>query len=183
MFIFKLGAGLTDRILFALALIIGMQLPEFITQYAQRFGGYHQALKDSLMEYQRNADMHYEGSLDRLIADLKASSSAGIRDMGSKVGNDLQRERRMREGVDLLNNGSLMQKVAYLARHLDRPLAEGTWQAFKPGLPLTTDALACGLVAALLASGLFNFLIFLVQWIRKPRYVDYKQDFKQKATH
>ena len=165
--------GLIDRLLFVAAFIAALQLPQFIDHYTQRYGGYHQALADSMEEYQRNADAHYGGDLDRLIADLEAAPSAGIHDIGAKLAADRRRERAMREGLAILERGSLPEKLWYLARHLDHEIAAGTWAAFTPGLPLTMDALVCALIGALLASGLFNLLIWLpasvVRRLQRPQ--------------
>ncbi|MGH8445304.1 MAG: DUF2937 family protein [Solimonas sp.] len=150
--------GLFDRLLFAAAFALAMQLPQFIDQYTQRYGGYHQALVDSMGEYQRNADEHYGGDIDRLIADLRASPSAGIHDIGGKLEADRAKESEMRGGLQTLEHGSLPQKLWYLSRHLNREIAHGTWLAYTPGLPLSLDALLCGLLGAVLVSGLFNLL-------------------------
>ncbi len=154
----RLLLGLADRLLFAIALVAAMQLPQFVDQYTQRYGGYHQALVDSLAEHQRNADQHYGGNLDQLIADLHASSAVGIREIGDKLGRDRGREAEMRSGLAILERGSLPAKLWYLAKHLDGDIAAGTCAAFAPGLPLSLDALLCGLFGGLLATLLFNAL-------------------------
>ncbi|WP_084197600.1 DUF2937 family protein [Solimonas soli] len=156
----RMLTGLVDRLLFVAGFIAALQLPQFVDHYTQRYGGYHQALADSMAEYQRNADAHYGGDLERLIADLRSAPSAGIHDIGSKLAADRERETAMRAGLAILEHGSLPEKLWYLARHLDREIAAGTWAAFTPGLPLTLDALLCGLIGALLVCGLFNLLVW-----------------------
>ncbi|HEX4896337.1 MAG TPA: DUF2937 family protein [Solimonas sp.] len=165
----NLVLGLIDRLLFAAGLLLFLQLPQFIDQYTQRYAGYHQALADSFAEYQANADRHYGGDLGRLIADLRAAPGAGIREIGDKLERDHDTLRRMAAGLEILRHGTLWQKLRYLATDLDRPLAEGTWQDFEPGLPLSTDALLCGLLGALLASGLFNLLCWPLRRALRPR--------------
>lgn len=158
----RLLTGLLDRLLFVAGFIVALQLPQFIDHYTQRYGGYHQALADSMAEYQRNADQHYGGDLDRLIADLRSASSAGIHEIGDKLAAERQREREMRRGLTILEGGTLPEKLWYLARHVDRDIAIGTWAAFTPGLPLSLEALLCGLIGAILVSGLFNLLRWLM---------------------
>ncbi|MFT4047406.1 MAG: DUF2937 family protein [Solimonas sp.] len=154
--------GLIDRLLFVAAFIVALQLPQFVDHYTQRYGGYHQALADSMAEYRRNADEHYGGDLDQLIADLESAPSAGIHDIGRKLAADRAKETEMRHGLDILEKGSLVDKLWYLSRHLDREIALGTWLAFTPGLPLSSEALICGLAGALLVCGLFNLLRWLL---------------------
>lgn len=154
----KLLLGLFDRLLFAAGFALAMQLPQFVDHYTQRYGGYHQALVDNLAEYQRNADAHYGGDLDRLIADLHASARPGLREIGDKLQRDRARELQMREGLAILGHEILAKRLWYLAGHLDVGIATATWAAFTPGLPLSTDALLCGLAGAVLFSGVFNLL-------------------------
>jgi hypothetical protein len=158
----KLILGLADRVLFALALLLFMQLPQFIDHYTQRYAGYHQALVDSLAAHQHNADLHYHGDLRALIDDLLGSERPGIREMGAQLERDRQREARMAAGLLILREGNLFAKLRFLATDLDRPLAHGTLQDFKPGLPLTLDALVLGFSGAILASALFNGLLWLL---------------------
>lgn len=154
----RLLLGFIDRLLFAAAFALAMQLPQFVDGYTQRYGGYHQALVDGMAEYQRNADEHYGGDLDKLIADLHAASAPGIHDIGDKLEHDRARELAMREGLAVLEHGTLAQRLWYLAGHLDIEIARATWMGFTPGLPLSVDALLCGLIGAVLISGLFNLL-------------------------
>lgn len=161
--------GLIDRILFAAGFALAMQLPQFVDSYTQRYGGYHQALVDSMADYQRNADEHYGGNLDRLIGDLHTASAPGIREIGDKLERERARELEMRQGLAILEGDSLTAKLWYLSRHLDRELARATWMAYTPGLPLSVDALVCGLVGAILLSGLFNLLRWPFSALRRRR--------------
>ncbi len=158
----KLILGLADRVLFAAALLLFMQIPQFIDHYTQRYAGYHQALVDSLAEHQHNANLHYGGDLRALVDDLRSSERPGIQEIGAKLERDRQREAQMAAGLVILREGSLWAKLRFLSTDLDQPLAQGTLQDFKPGLPLTMDSLLCGLTGAILLSALFNGLLWLL---------------------
>src|SRR3546814_17903577 len=86
-------------LLFAAGFALAMQLPQFVDSYTQRYGGYHQALVDGMAEYQRNADAHYGGNIDGLIADLHAAPAPGIQEIGDKLTRDRAREREMQAGI------------------------------------------------------------------------------------
>ncbi|NKF21871.1 DUF2937 family protein [Solimonas marina] len=162
--------GLIDRLLFAAGFALAMQLPQFVDAYTQRYGGYHQALVDSMAEYQRNADEHYGGDIDKLIADLHAAPAAGIHDIGDKLQRDRAHELEMRNGLQILEHETLARRLVYLAGHLDADIARAAWASFQPGLPLSFDALLCGLVGAVLFSGLFNLLRWPFSlWRRRNR--------------
>lgn len=164
----KLAIGLVDRILFACGLLLALQIPQFLDHYTQRYAGYRDALFDSMVEYQRTADAHYNGNFDALVGDLRAAQG-GIREIGDKLQRDRTRLAQMDATLQILRGDSLWPKLRHLAWDVDRPLARGALADFKPGLPLTTDALICGAIGALLASGLFNLLIRLLAlpWKRR----------------
>lgn len=161
--------AIIDRLLFAAGFALAMQLPQFVDSYTQRYGGYHQALVDSMAEYQRNADAHYGGNIDGLISDLHAAPAAGIQEIGDKLTRDRTREREMQAGLAILEHGTLVQKLWYLSQHADRELVRATWMAYTPGLPLSFDALLCGLLGAIVLSGLFNLLRWPFSALRRRR--------------
>ncbi|MES0874596.1 DUF2937 family protein [Sinimarinibacterium thermocellulolyticum] len=152
--------GLADRLLFAAGLVLFLQIPQFIDHYTQRYAGYHQALADSVRQYQDSADAHYGGDLPLMIHEFETAQAPAMRDMGAKM----QRERRlldeMTAGLARLRSGSLPAQIAQLARDYDSPLLRATFEDFEPGLPFTQEAAVCGLVGGILASGLFNLLIW-----------------------
>ncbi|HEY1075504.1 MAG TPA: DUF2937 family protein [Fontimonas sp.] len=165
----KFVAGMLDRVLFACGLLLFLQLPQFVDLYAQRLGGYRQAVADSVAEYQRSADTHYAGDLNRLVADFRTDDNPAQRDMGDKMQRDRERLVELDTAVAVLSGSSLVDKLIYLARHIDMPIARTTAETFTPGLPLTLQAGLCGLIGGLLASGLFNLLAWPFR--RANRYV------------
>ncbi|MDP9142697.1 MAG: DUF2937 family protein [Pseudomonadota bacterium] len=159
----KLITGVLDRLLFALGLVMFLQLPQFIDHYTQRLGGYRQAVADSVADYQLSADTHYAGDLNQLVADFRNDDKPAQRDMGDKIQRDRDRLVELNAAIAVLSGDSLIDKLIYLARNLDLPLAEATAEAFTPGVPLNLQAGLCGLVGGLLMSGLFNLLIWPVR--------------------
>lgn len=167
----KLVTGILDRLLFALGLLLFLQLPSFVDHYHQRIGGYRQAVADSVAEYQRSADAHYAGNLDRLVSDFLTDSNPAQRDMGNKMRRDRERLVELDAALVVLSGDSLIDKLIYLSRNLDPEMARATAEAYTPGLPLSLDAALCGLLGGLLASGLFNLLMWPLRWAIGPRYV------------
>ncbi len=168
----NLITGLLDRLLFTAGLLVFLQIPQFIDHYTQRYAGYHQALADSVGEYQQSADAHYEGDLVLMIHDFKADDKAAMRDLGGKMERDRNRLQQMTAGLDVLRGDSLVDKLVYLGTDLDRDIARATLDDFSPGLPLTPDALICGLIGGILISGLLNILLWIARQFgprRPPR--------------
>src|SRR3546814_8727111 len=78
-------------------------------------------------------------------SDVCSSDLPGIQEIGDKLTRDRAREREMQAGLAILEHGTLVQKLWYLGQHADRELVRATWMAYTPGLPLSFDALLCGL--------------------------------------
>ncbi len=163
----KLITGLFDRLLFAAAFAAFLQIPQFVDHYTQRFGGYRQALLESVAHYQHSANQHYAGDLLLMVHEFRSSPQPALRELGDKIAADNRRLDDMSRGIALLENGSLLDKLLYLATHLDPAIARGTLAALTPGLPLTLDAMICGLIGAVSASLLFNGLGALLQALRR----------------
>ncbi len=164
----KFVSGMLDRLLFACGLLLFLQLPQFVDHYAQRLGGYRQAVADSVADYQRSADTHYAGDLDRLVADFRTDDNPAQRDMGDKMQRDRERLVDLDNALVVLSGPSLLDKLIFLARNVDMPIAKATAESFTPGLPLNLQAGVCGLIGGLLASGLFNLLAWPIR--RANRY-------------
>ncbi len=156
-------SGVLDRLLFACGLVLFLQLPQFIDHYTQHLGGYRQAVADTVADYQRSADTHYAGDLNRLVADFRDDDTPAQRDMGEKMQRDRDRLVELDTAIAVLSGESLINKLIYLARNLDLPMAQATAEAFTPGVPLNLQAGLCGLIGGLLMSGLFNLLIWPVR--------------------
>src|SRR3546814_19496449 len=97
-----------------------------------------------MAEYQRNADAHYGGNIDGLIADLHAEPAHGIQEIGDKLTRDRAREREMQAGLAILEHGTLVQKLWYLGPHPDRELVCETWMAYPPSPPPRSEARSVG---------------------------------------
>src|SRR3546814_11784646 len=91
-----------------------------------------------MAEYQRNADAHYGGNIDGLIADLHAAPAPGIQEIGDKLTRDRAREREMQAGLAIPEHGTLVQKLWYLGQHADSEQGRASWMAYPTGLPLNS---------------------------------------------
>ncbi len=157
----KIFAGFIDRMLFAIGVLALMQLPNFIDQYTQRIGGYYSAEKTHLEKYQSIADDNYAGNIEALISDFKGSSKNAISQTGADIEATLITISDLKDGLAILENHNLPQKIFYLLTNTDINLAKGTMNVFRPGIPFSMDAAICGVLGGILFSLTFNGLIKL----------------------
>ena len=72
-------------VLFALGLLIGVQAPGFVDQYAKRVSAHYIEATKSFAGFQRTANEYFGGSIEALIAYHEASSDAVFKDEAKNV--------------------------------------------------------------------------------------------------
>jgi hypothetical protein len=162
----KIVVGFIDRLFFAAGVLVFLQLPNFIDQYTQRFGGFYDAERAHLEKYQLIADQNFAGDLKALIRQFKAGGSQAIIQTGEAIEKTVLRVTEFEKGLRALEGSDFIKKVMYLSTNIDYGLAKGTLRVFKPGIPFSVEALACGVFGGVLFSLFFNGLIRLPGWLR-----------------
>jgi hypothetical protein len=163
----KIIVGFIDRLCFAAGVLVFLQLPHFIDQYTQRFGGFYDAEKAHLEKYQSIADQNFAGDLKALIRQFKSGGSQAIIQTGEAIEKTYVRVSEFEKGLKALEGGDFIRKVMYLSINIDYDLAKGTLRVFKPGIPFSVEAVACGVFGGVLFSLFFNGLIRLPKWLSR----------------
>jgi hypothetical protein len=149
-----LSAGLDrliDRTLCVAGAAACAQLPEFMQQYLQRLGGHLDEARRQLAIFVRTAQEagltlpHY---VERLTsnADHVAARTGGI------VQDLVVRVDELAAAETALRGTSTWTRPFIFLRHLDGDIASGTWNVFRPAMPVTLEGLAyalCGVGLAL----------------------------------
>ncbi len=148
--------GLIDRIIFTLGVLLFMQAPHFIDQYEQRLGGYYQAQLSHLQRYQQIADQQHRGSLSALIEEFESSNQRSVQHTGKNIREIDSQVQQLKTDVDVLANNSFVSKLSYLVTTVKLDIAQAVIKSFKPAMPLSTEAVICGLTGGVLLSLLFN---------------------------
>jgi hypothetical protein len=169
MFIIK---GLLDRVLFALGVLLFMQVPHFVDQYTQRLGGYYQAQVNHLEQYQQIAKKQHQGDLDALIQEFVSSDRASVRDTGNNINVTRGQAESIKNDLYVLDHKPLTAKLVHLATSTRYDIAEQTLTHYKPGVPFSIESLVCALLGGVLMSMLFNSFLFVPKLFkRKPNKV------------
>lgn len=112
------------------------QLQAFILQYLQRLGGHVDEARrayDTVLHGQRYQDM-----------------AAPARDLIAR--DALERVNELQAAHDAIQGAGLVAKPFVFARHVDMAIAQRTWEAFTPALPIDAGGLiyaGMGLIAGL----------------------------------
>jgi len=160
----KIIRGLADRILFAAGVLIFLQLPHFVDQYSQRVGGYRQAVAQHLRAYQGIADDQFGGDMDALISAFESSDNPAVIQTAENIEKTRHDLTRLESALTILEGNQFFRKLLYLVTAMNIDIAKETLKTFKPGIPFSIEAAACGLAGGMLFSGIFIFLV----WLPKP---------------
>ncbi|MFK8026639.1 MAG: DUF2937 family protein [Gammaproteobacteria bacterium] len=169
MFIIK---GLLDRVLFAVGVLLFMQVPHFIDQYTQSLGGYYQAQVTHLAQYQEIANKQHQGDLDALIREFMSSDKASVRETGINISESRAQAKSVQDDLYVLDHQPLAVKLMHLATGTRYSIAQQTLTHYKPGVPFSIESVVCALLGGVLMSVLFNSFLFTPKLLsRKPKKV------------
>ena len=145
-------------VLFALGLLIGVQAPGFVDQYAKRVSAHYIEATKSFAGFQRTANEYFGGSLEALIAHHEASSDAVFKDEAKNVAAIYARLKELALELDAMNR-SLVSRIFHVAFHPDEEILSETIAAYSYTVPLNLEAVSCGLIAALLLAVLVESVL------------------------
>ncbi|WP_342244397.1 DUF2937 family protein [Pseudomonas sp. OTU5201] len=148
-------------ILFTLGLLVGVQVPGFIEDYAQRVDAHRLEAEQGLKGFRETAQRFFEGDLDALVAHYRASADPVMRSDADSVAllvtrNDLmQREWRALQGP-------WYQRAWHVLTMANPELRQETLTAYSYQLLLKPEAIAWGLACGLLLAWLLESLLLLI---------------------
>ncbi len=166
MFIIK---GLLDRVFFAAGVMLFMQVPHLVDQYAQRLGGYYQAQVSHLEQYQQIANKQHQGNLDALIQEFESSARVSVQEAGGNVRSIRDEAHSLKTDVDVFTNQRLVFKLAHLVTGLHYDVAKETIKTYKPGVSLSIEGFVCGVIGGVLLSLLFNTCLFFPKLFKRKQ--------------
>lgn len=156
----KLVGDYLRLILFAACVLIGVQVPGFISQYEQRVDAHLVEAKQNLAGFQFTADRYFQGDIKQLIAHYRASSDQVFVQDANSIESISSRVSLLTAEYNALQVAPLKQAL-HLAFSGDKSLFIETYDGFSFTVPLSLSALFWGgsvalVLLLLLDSGLFT---------------------------
>ena len=127
------------------ALLIGIQVPNFVDQYEKRLDAHFIEAATNLKGFQEIADRYFGGSLDALIEKHEASDDDVFRDEAKPVKEIYARYLRFKSEKQALGT-DLAGKAAYLVAYGDRELLEETYTNYSFAMLLNRTSVLSGLL-------------------------------------
>jgi hypothetical protein len=136
------------------ALLIGLQVPNFVDQYQKRVDAHLREVTANLQPFQTIADKYFAGDMDKLISLHRGSSEKPFQEEGSALEQMVQRKLRFEADLAALQASMPVKAFRVLFRG-DREMIDETLGQFSYNLPMNQDALFFG------AGFAFSFLLML----------------------
>ncbi len=149
------------------ALLVGIQLPNFVDQYQKRLDAHLVEVQTNLKPFQDIANQFHEGSMEALILKHKRSDDVTFNREGDAIDKMYRRFQRFANERDQLQT-ALPQQLVFIATRADRDLVDETRQNYSFGLLLNTGAVIAGLVLMLMVVIVLEAIAALARALTRP---------------
>lgn len=148
-------------VLFALGLLVGVQVPGFIDDYSKRVEAHRIESELGLKGFRETARRFFKGDLVALVGHYQASADPVMRSDAQSLGTLVERSAFL-ERESKAMQGPWYGQVWHLATAADHELLEETFAAYRYQVLLAPEAIAWGIACALMLAWLVESLLLLL---------------------
>jgi hypothetical protein len=141
--------GYLRLVVFALGLLVGVQGPGFVDQYAKRVSAHYLEVKRNFAGFQQAADQYFNGDVSALVTHHLQSPDVVFRGEAKTIGELFARIKSLAAEMDALN-GSTLARLIHIVVNPDREILQETIAAYSYTVPLSPEAIAYGVTVGLL---------------------------------
>ncbi len=158
-----------SMLIFTAALMLGVQLPNFVDQYVKRMEAHLKEAQIQYDEYMKIARGFPGGTIEALIKKHEQSEDPTFRASAEPLRKTVQRKNFYSSEINALS-GSFWSQTWHILIAPDKNIAKDTYNSYTANLPLNTDAAICGLSFGLLASLILEFFwSTFLRLFRRPK--------------
>ncbi|MNE13432.1 hypothetical protein D3C76_291720 [compost metagenome] len=151
-------------VLFALGLLVGVQVPGLINDYGQRVEAHLSEARQGLKGFNDTAVRFFNGDLQALVAHYRASEDPVFRSDADSISGLLGRNRLLEAEWQALQ-GPWYARAWHVIAAADPQLREETLKGYSYQIFLQPQAIAWGLACALLLAWLLESLVLVIGWV------------------
>lgn len=149
--------------LFALGLLVGVQVPGFIDDYGKRVEAQRIESQRGLEGFEATAQRFFKGDMQALVAHYQASADPVMRSDAASVEVLVQRSQWLEREWRAMQ-GPWYSQAWHLLTAADRELLAATYNVYRYQVLLAPEAIAWGISCALLLAGLLELLGLGIGW-------------------
>ncbi|WP_278407001.1 DUF2937 family protein [Pseudomonas rhodesiae] len=151
-------------VLFAIGLLVGVQVPGFISDYAKRVEAHLIEAQTSLRGFETTAQQFFKGDMHALVEHYRASDDPVFQSDASSLGALLDRQVALDKQFQAMQ-GPWYIRALQVAVAADPDIRQETWNGYSYQILLTPEAMSWGLGGAMLLSFGLECLYRLIDWI------------------
>lgn len=151
-------------VLFAAGLLIGVQVPGFISDYAKRVEAHLIEAQTGLSGFQGTANEFFKGDMQALVAHYRASDDPIFRSDADSLSTMLTRQLALDKQFQAMQ-GPWYIRFLQVALAADPDIRKETWYGYSYQILLTPEAMIWGMSGALLLSFGIECLFRLIDWV------------------
>ncbi|WP_166222632.1 DUF2937 family protein [Pseudomonas atagonensis] len=151
-------------VLFAAGLLIGVQVPGFINDYAKRVEAHLIEAQTGLRGFQGTAEQFFKGDLQALVAHYRASEDPVFRSDADSLSTLLNRQVALDKQFQAMQ-GPWHIRFLQVVLAADPDIRKETWNGYSYQILLTPEAMIWGMSGALLLSFGIECLFRLIDWV------------------
>lgn len=151
-------------VLFTAGLLIGVQIPGFISDYSKRVEAHLIEAQKSLGGYNDTAQRFFKGDVQALIQHYRSSDDPVFRTDADNINNLLTRTQTLdREWLAL--QGPWYMRAYHVLTAADPDIRMETWNGYSWQVLLSPEVIGWGLVCALLFSLVIESFVLFIDWV------------------
>lgn len=160
-------------VLFTAGLLVGVQIPGFVSDYHKRVEAHLIEAQQSVKGYNATAAQFFKGDLQALVQHYRNSEDPVFRSDADSI-NALLTRTQVLEREWLAMQGPWYVKALHVAVAADADIRRETWNGYTWQVLLAPDVIAWGIISALVLALLIESLGLLLGWVvnggrRKPQ--------------
>lgn len=162
--------NLLDKFLFAVLLLLALQIPILADHYRQYLNGFVTATQKTVSEYQALADQFGYDSVELMIDDLQQNPAPLVRRDAQNKALTVKRLNELESGLQILSSGHFLEQTWYMLAPQRFDTLKKVGNHFSPSIPLQPSAVIYSVVLALLINAVFYTPIWCVKGVRRLRH-------------
>src|SRR5512140_2434387 len=146
-----------------IALLIGLQVPNFVDQYQKRVDAHLREVTVNLQPFQDIAAKFFGGDMNKLLELHRNSSEKPFQEEGAAIEKMVQRKLRFEADLAALRT-SLPMKALHVLLHGDQELLDEALGQYSYAVPLNQDAIMFGAGVAIVILLLVELLLAFARY-------------------
>ena len=146
-------------VLFAVGLLLGIQVPSFIDQYQQRIDAHFREVSINITGFQDTADQLFSGDLESLITYYRESNDEVFQRDADSIRLIVDRYNRITIEQTALQ-GNMAASAWHIAFVSDREFFNEAMEQYSYTVPLNSIAIQWGLALAVLSTLAIDLMVF-----------------------